>query len=107
MRDRQWLYEFNPQLDRIRVHFIVESGHVTDVVVVQYEAFIDGRWREIVRFDEAHGFFHRDILLPGGEQEKTTLSGADKNQALNQAITEIRENWFLYRWRYEQKYYGQ
>lgn len=106
MNDKQWLYEFNPQLDRIRVHFIVESGQVTDVVVVQYEAFIDGHWREIVRFDEVHGFFHRDILFPGGEQQKTTLSVTDKNQALNQAIAEIKENWSLYRRRYEQKYYG-
>jgi hypothetical protein len=105
MGDKQWLYEFNPQLDRIRVHFMVEGGQVTDVVVVQYEAYIDGRWREIVRFDEAHGFFHRDVLLPSGEQQKTVLSVADKNEALNEAMTEIKENWSVYRRRYEQQYY--
>ncbi len=70
MGDKQWLYEFNQQLDRIRVHFIVEGGRVTDVVVIQYEAYIDGQWHAIVRFDEAHNFFHRDIMSPGGEQKK-------------------------------------
>lgn len=105
MGDKQWLYEFNPQLDRIRVHFIARSGQVTDVVVVQYEAYIDGRWREIIRFDEAHGFFHQDVLSPGGEQLKTRLAAKNKNEALNQAITEIKENWSSYRSQYEQKYY--
>ena len=107
MGDKQWLYEFNAQLDRIRVHFIIEGGRVTDVIVVQYEAYIDGQWRAIVRFDEAHGFFHRDILSPGGEQNKTVLSVTDKNDALTQAITEIKENWAEHRQRYEEQYYDQ
>jgi hypothetical protein len=86
MDDKQWLYEFNPQLDRIRVHFIVEGCQVSDVVVVQYEGHIDGQWQAILRFDETHGFFHRDIMSPGGEQNKSVLSVTDKNQALTLAI---------------------
>lgn len=43
MGDKQWLYEFNKQLDRIRIHFTVEGGRVTNIVVVQYEAYIDGQ----------------------------------------------------------------
>jgi len=74
MGDKQWLYEFNAQSDRIRVHFIIEGGRITDVVVVQYEAYIAGQWRAIVRFDEAHGFFHRDIMSPGEEQNSIFLS---------------------------------
>lgn len=101
------MYEFNKQLDRIRIHFTVEGGRVTNFVVVQYEAYIDGQWRAIVRFDEAHGFFHRDMMSPNNEQQKTVLSATDKNQALNQAITEIRENWVEYRRQYEEQYDGQ
>ena len=107
MGDKQWLYEFRQQLDRIRVHFVIEGGRVTNVVVVQYEAYIDGQWRAIVRFDEAHGFFHRDIMLPDSKQNKTLLSVSDKNQALTQAIIEIKENWTEYRQRYEEQYHGQ
>jgi len=60
-----------------------------------------------VRFDEAHGFFHRDIMSPDGEQNKTILPVTDKNQALTQVITEIKETWAEYRQQYEEQYYGQ
>ena len=75
-------------------------------MVVQYEAYIDGRWRAIVRFDEAHGFFHRDVMSPSDKQEKTAVPTSDKNIALTQAIAEIKEMWAEYRKEYEEQYYA-
>ena len=75
------------------------------IMVVQYEAYIDGKWRAIVRFDEAHGFFHRDVMLPSGKQEKTALPTADKNVALTEAVKELKEKWRSYRRAYEEMYY--
>ena len=105
MPEKFWIQDFATDMDRLRVHFIVERGRIKSIRVVQYEAFIDGEWREIVRFDEAHGFFHRDVILPGGGQEKTALPAVDKNVALNEAISHIKRFWRTYRRTYEGKYY--
>ena len=34
MGDKQWLYEFRQQLDRIWVHFTIEIGRVTDATII-------------------------------------------------------------------------
>lgn len=89
----------------MRVHFITEDGKVVSIVVVQYEAYIDGKWRAIVPFDEAHGFFHRDVMSPTGEQEKTIHPTLSKELALSDAISHIKQYWRTYRQAYEAEYY--
>lgn len=76
MAEKFWLHDFETGLDRLRVHFVTERGRVIAIVVIQYEAYIDGEWRAIVRFDEAHGYFHRDVMSPEGAQEKTPSTAA-------------------------------
>jgi hypothetical protein len=49
MGEKQWLQDFETGLDRLRIRFVVEQGKVTKIVVIQYEAYIDGQWRAIVR----------------------------------------------------------
>jgi hypothetical protein len=104
--EKFWIQDFETQIDRLRVDFITEKGQVKSIIVVQYEAYIDGQWRPVVRFDEAHGFFHRDVISPTGEQEKTPRPVSDKGIALTEAITEIKQQWQSYRKAYEDKYYG-
>lgn len=89
----------------MRVHFKTERGQVKSIFVIQYEAYIDGRWRAIVRFDEAHGLFHQDIISPAGEQQKITWPASDKKLALTEAIEDIKRHWRSYRQAYEDKYY--
>ncbi len=103
MGEKQWLQDFDTGTDRLRVHFYTESGTVEAILVVQYEAFIDGEWRPIVRYDEAHGFFHRDILSPSGEQEKIPELAETKGVALTQALDDLKRNWHVYRRSYEAK----
>jgi len=55
--------------DRIRVRFEKDKGEILDLVI-RYEAMIYGKWAAIVRYDCAHGFFHRDLLHPNGDKEK-------------------------------------
>ena len=55
--------------ERLELRIKTEKGQVVDLVV-QYESYIDKKWRPIIRYDCAHGFFHRDILNATGEQEK-------------------------------------
>lgn len=106
MGEKFWIQDFETGLDRLRIHFTTERGQVKSIFVIQYEAYIDGKWRAIVRFDEAHGFFHQDIMLPTGEQQKTALSVFDKKLALTEAIEDIKQYWRFYRKMYEDKYYG-
>jgi hypothetical protein len=105
MGEKFWIQDFATGLDRLRIHFITEGGQVIAIVVIQYEAYIDDKWRAIVRFDEAHGFFHRDILFPLGGQKKTTQPAINKNLALNDAIAHIKQFWQTYREAYEDEYY--
>ena len=105
MGEKFWLQNFETGLDRLRIHFITQNGQVISIIVVQYKAYIDGKWRPIVRFDEAHGFFHRDIMLPSGEQVKSSRPSTDKNLALNDAISDIKNFWPTYRETFEDDYY--
>ena len=79
---------------------------VKSIFVLQYEAYIEDEWRAIVRYDEAHGFFHRDILWPSGQQDKSPQAVGDKGLALTEAIADIKEKRQAYRKAYEDKYYG-
>ena len=105
MGEKSWIQDFETGRDRLRVHFRTERGQVKSIFVIQYEAYIDGGWRAIVRFDEAHGFFHQDIMSPAGEQQKITLPASDRKLALTEAIEDIKRHWRSYRQEYEDKYY--
>lgn len=47
--------------DRYRLYCVTERGRVT-IFRVQYEAYIDGEWWPVVRYDTAHGFPQRDLM---------------------------------------------
>jgi hypothetical protein len=100
------LQDFETGVDRLRVHFVTERGRVIAIIVIQYEAYIDGKWHAIVRFDEAHGFFHRDLMSPSSGQQKMARDSRDMRYALNEALTEIKQLWPVYRRQYEEAYYA-
>ena len=87
--------------DRLRVEFITEQGHVRDFVV-QYERYLDGEYRPVVRYDRAHGRPHRDILDHSGRlvrkdwlPRSTTLA-----DALTDALDDLQVRWPEYRDRF-------
>ena len=71
-------------VERIRMRITVENGKIIDIVV-QYETLIDGKWIGIVRYDCAHGFFHRDVLHPNGDKEKQVIEFDNLETALTYA----------------------
>jgi hypothetical protein len=81
--------------DRLRIRINVEKGKVVDVVV-QYEAKIKERWYPIVRYDCSHGFFHRDLLNPKGEEIKQSILIHNLKDALTYAEQDIKDRWELY-----------
>lgn len=71
--------------------------------VVQYEAFILGRWRAIVRYDTAHRFARRDILHPGGFVDKQPINFPSLNLAFTFAVQDLKSLWRCYRYGYEKE----
>jgi len=91
--------------NRIRIRFTTHAGKVTRIEIVQYEAYLAGKWRPLVRYDTAHGYLHRDVMKPDGTQEKMKIPYTSLSEALTQAIDEIRRQWRFYRrvWEEEMK----
>ena len=67
--------------DRLRFRFQTDKGKVMNLFV-QYETLVKGKWEAIVRYDCAHGFFHRDRLFPDGSQKKRKIDIPNSNLAL-------------------------
>jgi len=88
--------------NRLRVRLKIEKGELIDVVY-QYEAFIDENWAPIVRYDCAHGFFHRDILNPNGDKEKQEITIDNLKSASKYAEQDLRDRWEWYKERFIKK----
>ena len=96
--------EFTKQIDkqgleRLRVRLTIDNGILVDLVF-QYESYIEEKWREIVRYDLAHGFFHRDIISPGGDKEKKRIEISDMRMAATFAEQDIKDKWEFYKSKY-------
>jgi hypothetical protein len=84
--------------DRIRCAFETHRGKVVSIKVVQYETLLRGEWMPVVRYDTAHGFFHRDVYLLGGMKHfKEFVLRFSLEEALTYAIQDIRQNWQIYK----------
>src|SRR3990172_7229605 len=82
--------------DRKRHEHVTEYG-VVKRFAVQYETFIDGNWRPVIRYDTVHGFPHMDRIHPDGTVEKIPLLTKDLGEALTFADQDIDENWARYK----------
>jgi hypothetical protein len=85
--------------DRARLRYVIDRGHLVDFMC-QYEALINERWAPVVRFDCAHGFFHKDTLYPNGDKVKEKIEILSLKAAAEYAKQDIEEHWEWYRERY-------
>lgn len=88
--------------DRLRVRLKIDKGELIDVVY-QYEAYIRDNWIPIVRYDCAHGFFHRDILMPNGDKEKQEIAIDNLKSASKYAEQDLKDRWEWYKERFIKK----
>ena len=82
--------------DRKRHQHVIDRGRVIQFVV-QYETFVEGEWRPVIRYDTAHEFPHVDRIRPDGTVEKAALLTNDLGEALTFADQDIDENWERYK----------
>ena len=83
---------------RKRHYHVTEAGKITKFVV-QLEIKIGGAWREVLRYDCAHDFAHKDCYDISGRCKKINLY-VDYEDALTLADDDINENWEMYRERF-------
>jgi hypothetical protein len=67
---------------------------------VQLEVWHRETWQPIVRYDNAHGFCHRDTIHADGTQEKTPVFLGDLNATLTYSIQDLKGNWRAHHARY-------
>lgn len=74
------------------------DGSTVMAFVVKLEAHIDGVYREVLRFDSAHGRSHRDTLDWLGKTVRKRWSpvGTTNNEALTDAIADVELHWERY-----------
>ena len=88
--------------ERLSVRLVIEKGELTDVVY-QYESYISGEWHPIVRYDCSHGFFHRDVMKPNGDKEKSLIELDSLKSASKYAEQDLKDRWEWYRERFIKK----
>jgi len=88
--------------ERLRVRLTIEKGELTDIVY-QYESFIAENWYPIVRYDCSHGFFHRDVMRPNGDKEKSLIELDNLKTASKYAEQDLKDRWEWYRERFIKK----
>lgn len=83
-------------LNWLRFELQTEAGQVT-TFVAQFETTLEGRIVPVVRYDNHHGFCHRDKLNRRGEVvEKTVIDGSPA-QVASLGVNDIKANWRAYR----------
>jgi len=80
---------------RKRHYHVTEAGKITNFSV-QLEVHTGGTWREVVRYDCAHGYAHKDCYNIEGKRRKINVF-MNFEEALTFADDDINENWKIYR----------
>ncbi len=80
---------------RKRHHHTTDKGKIVDFIV-QLEVFVDNNWREVIRYDSAHGFAHIDKYYLDGTKVKSNLY-LELDEALTLADEDIKQNWKVYK----------
>jgi hypothetical protein len=97
MHDIEYLFYLSPEAtDRLRIIARKDKGEIREFVA-QYEALISEEWRSVVRYDTAHGFAHKDIIMANGEVLKQPLFFETFNLAFTFATLDLKLNWRQYK----------
>jgi hypothetical protein len=73
----------------------IEKGAVVDFLV-QLEHRTYDEYKQVVRYNYAHGFPHRDLILSNGTKEKERINESDLGEVVIFAIKDIKDNWKRY-----------
>ncbi len=94
MPEKQYLILLDIDVRKRHYHY-TKAGKITNFLV-QLEIKIGNYWKEVIRYDCAHQYAHKDCYNIKGQSRKTNLY-MDYEDALTFADDDINENWELYR----------
>jgi len=94
MAEKEYLILLDFDTRKRHYHF-AESGKITQFVV-QLEVKVEDTWKEVVRYDCAHRYAHKDLYNIKGKHSKLNLY-MNYEDALTYADDDINENWQIYR----------
>lgn len=89
--------------DRLDITLMWETRGILTKFALNYRAFIDGRWYEVYRVDNYHGFLHENIMW----QDRKAVPINDKDgwtmkMVFDRYVDEIVSNFQRYREYYEE-----
>lgn len=101
-KEIEFLENLNELGDRIRVKFVKESGKGITQLMIQLECLnTNNEYITIVRYDNAHGFFHKDIYCDGEQIDKITMEEINGlSEGLDFARKDILNNYEKYKYNY-------
>ena len=94
MAEKQYLLMLD--IDARKRHFHLTKAGMVAEFVVQLEIKTGGIWKEVIRYDCAHDYTHKDCYNIKGQCRKINLY-LDYKNALTLADDDIHENWEIYR----------
>ena len=77
---------------RLRVRFRRDRNEITEFIV-QLETWLGGEWLAVVRYDNAHGRPHLDILDRWGREKQKHWLPETNNDVLTEGMNDIRQHW--------------
>jgi hypothetical protein len=83
---------------RKRHYHFAEAGKIIKFAV-QLEIKVKDTWKEVIRYDCAHGYAHKDLYDIKGKHRKININ-MKYEDALTYADDDINENWQIYRHRF-------
>ena len=97
MAEKQYLILLD--IDARKRHYHVTETHKVIQFTVQLEIKVGEVWKEVVRFDCAHSYAHKDYYNIKGDCRKINLY-LSYEEALTLADDDINENWMIYKERF-------
>lgn len=83
------------ELNWLRVELMTVGSRVM-TFVAQYETTLNGKIIAVVRFDNHHGFCHRDRMNRRGDVVEKTLLGGLPGEVATLGVNDIKANWRAY-----------
>jgi len=97
LTEKEYIIPYRADARKRHYHETVRSKVVK--FMVQLEVKYKGRWKEVVRYDCAHGYVHRDSFTLRGKHMKDELYLSFED-GLTLADDDIDDNWEIYRHRF-------
>ena len=97
MAEKEYIIPYSEDARKRHYHNISRGKVIR--FTVQLEVKYEGNWKEVIRYDCAHGYAHQDSYNLSGKYKKEELH-LGFEEALTLADDDIDENWEAYKHRF-------